>query len=143
MLIIPLDQPQIPTYNFDVNASKGIIPQYEYNEYNEIIFTVEAGTGFFLKLALFANPLPFKFSFQRVSQQYPIPTLDGTVEFGLEFVRIHSAQHSHKGRYTISCSNSVGDGQFSFQLQVQGMYRQLKSVPLVHIHQYVCRNPWL
>ena len=84
------------------------------------VFTVEAGTEFFLKLALVSNPLPDKLSFQRNRELFQSQPLDHAIEVGIDFVRIPTIQKSDEGTYTITSSNTIGDGHFSFQLKVVG-----------------------
>ena len=115
---------QRPHYtNYDLTASRGITGYAPLA--TGTIFTVEAGTEFFLKLTLVANPLPYKLSFQRDGQQLP---LDQTIEVGLDFVRFKVVQHSHQGKYTISCTNSMGEGHFTFQLNVAGKYKLVTKI---------------
>ena len=116
---------QRPHYtNYDLTASRGITGCVRLAT-GTILFTVEAGTEFFLKLILVANPLPYKLSFQRDGQQLP---LDQTIEIGLDFVRFKVVQHSHQGKYTLSCTNSVGEGHFSFQLNMAGKYKLVTKI---------------
>ena len=84
------------------------------------VFTVEAGTEFFLKLALVSNPLPDKLSFQRNRELFQSQPLDRAIEVSIDFVRIPTIQKSDEGTYTITSSNTIGDGHFSFQLKVVG-----------------------
>ena len=87
-----------------------------------IVFTVEAGTEFFLKLVLVSNPLPDKLSFQRNWEHFQSQLLGRaiTIEVGIDFVRIPTIQKSDEGTYTIASSNTIGEGHFSFQLKVVG-----------------------
>ena len=117
---------QAPHYsNYNLYQSKGIIL---HAPGPTTIFTVEAGTEFFLKLVLVSKPLPDKLSFQRDWELFQSQPLDRAIEIGLDFVRIPIIQKSHEGRYTISSSNNLGEGKFCFQLKVVGMYEQLESI---------------
>ena len=83
------------------------------------MFTVEQGTRFYLKLYLRANPWPTSCNLSKngvVLQRSPL----GTIQLGVDSVNIQSVQATDAANYTISCSNTFGQGNFSFRLNVVG-----------------------
>ena len=86
---------------------------------NQHVFLVEQGTRFVLKLTLTANPMPASSNLYKNGQLlYSSP--QGTIYLSLDTVSIQTAQYTHGGNYTITCSNYLGEGRLSFQLRVVG-----------------------
>ena len=101
----------------------GIDGSSKYTSYafenNQPVFTVEQGTLFYLKLKLSANPRPSSANLSKngtVLQSSPW----GNITLDVDSVTIPSVQSTDAGNYTISCSNSMGEGRFSFRLKVVG-----------------------
>jgi hypothetical protein len=111
---------QKPLYDgFDSSASK--YASYTY-ENNQPVFTAEMGTRFYLKLYLTANPSPnsrdlhkngIVLSPANWGDQHVINLTDDSVN-------IQSVQSTDAANYTISSSNSMGQGKYSFGLKVVG-----------------------
>ena len=95
------------------------IPTMYTYESNQHVFTVEQGTHFYLKLNLSANPWPTSCDLYKngiILQRSPF----GNINLNVDSVNIQSVQNTDNGNYTISCSNSMGEGRFPFQLKVVG-----------------------
>lgn len=95
---------------------------------NQHIFTVVQGSRFYLKLNLSANPPPNNDSLSKngtVLQRSPW----GNINLGVDSVNIQTVQFTDEAKYTISCSNSMGTANFSFQLKVVG--KNCKSLHLM------------
>jgi hypothetical protein len=120
MVCTPARHYQHPKYGIDLARSR--YSSYE-RKHNEHIFTVEQGTQFYLKLNLTANPMPVDDSedlYQNDDLLQYSP--QGTVESGLDFMRIRTVNHSHAGKYKIVSKNIAGKGQITFHLKVKCKY---------------------
>ena len=117
-MLLPPDGYQAPVYGFDLNSSQ--FTSYAY-ENNELVFTVEQGTRFYLKLHLTANPRPTSenvYENGHLLQYSPY----GTIYTGVDNMRVESVNQSHAGRYKISSSNIAGEGHITFRLKVKGTF---------------------
>ena len=47
---------------------------------------------------------------------------NGTIDCGIDYMRIERVRSSDAGKYKISTRNSEGEGHFSFRLKVKGVY---------------------
>ena len=103
-----------PVYS-GIEFSDSVYTSYVF-EHNRHIFTAEAGTRFFLKLHLAANPWPGSCNLYRNGQLLRRSPL-GTIQLCVDSVNIQAVQPSDDGAYTISSSNLFGEGRFSFQLR--------------------------
>ena len=116
-LFFLLGRYQKPVYTgVDSSASKYV--RYDFQN-NTHVFIVEQGTRFYLKLNLSANPWPTSCNLSKngvVLQRSPL----GTIQLEVDSVNIQSVQASDAANYTISCSNTYGQGNFSFRLNVVG-----------------------
>ena len=88
---------------------------------NTHVFTVLRGNRFYLKLNLRANPWPNSESDALskngvVLQRSP----QGNILLEVDSMDIQTVQFADAANYTISCSNSMGEGRFSFRLDVMG-----------------------
>ena len=86
---------------------------------NTHVFTVLRGNRFYLKLNLRANPWPKNEGLSKngvVLQRSP----QGNIQLEVDSMDIQTVQFADAANYTISCSNSMGEGQFSFRLEVMG-----------------------
>lgn len=92
-------------------------------KHNEHIFTVEQGTQFYLKLNLNAYPMPADDSEDLYKNDHLVQySPQGTIECGLDYMRIQRVDHSHAGRYKIVSKNIAGKGQITFRLKVKCKY---------------------
>jgi hypothetical protein len=91
-------------------------------ENNQHVFSAEIGTGFYLKLVLTANPSPTSCNLYKDGVLLPPATWNapGTIYITDDSVDIQTVQFTDAGNYTITSSNSMGQGQFSFRLNVLG-----------------------
>ena len=108
-----------PVYNgIDTTASQ--YAKYDI-QINTHVFTVEQGTRFYLKLYLSGNPPPTNPNLSKngvVLQSSPWGR--GTIQLRVDSIDIQSVQASDAADYIISCSNILGQGNFSFRLNVVG-----------------------
>ena len=116
-----LGQYQKPEYTgVDRGASKYVSYAFENNQH---VFTVEQGTRFYLKLNLSANPPPNSRDLYENGRALP-PAVPGlaqrVINLNNDSINIQSVQAADAANYTISCSNSMGEAQFSFRLKVVG-----------------------
>ena len=92
-------------------------------ENNQDVFTVEQGTRFYLKLNLSANPVPNSRNLSENGRALS-PAVPGlaqhVINLNNDSINIQSVQATDAANYTISCSNSMGKGEFSFRLKVVG-----------------------
>ena len=88
-------------------------------ENNQDVFTVEQGTRFYLKLYLSANPPPTSCNLSKNGNVLPSSPW-GAIQLGADSVNIQSVQASDAANYTISCTNTYGQGYYSFRLNVVG-----------------------
>ena len=104
----------------------GVDSSSKYTSYalenNQHVFTVEQGTRFYLKLNLSANPWPTSSNLYKngIALQRASWGGQGTINLTADSVNIQSVQNTDAADYTISCSNSMGEGRFSFRLRVEG-----------------------
>ena len=86
---------------------------------NTHVFTVLRGNRFYLKLNLRANPWPKNEGLSKngVALQR---SLQGNILLEVDSMDIQTVQFADAANYTISCSNSMGEGRFSFRLDVMG-----------------------
>ena len=107
----------------DTESSKYASHKYENNQ---LVFTVEQGTQFYLKLNLKANPWPTSYSLSKDGNQLQLLPArgggggPGTIYVNVDSFNIQSVQNDDAGTYTLSCSNRVGNASFSFRLRVEG-----------------------
>ena len=92
---------------------------YNHYDYDNNQFTVVQNGRFYLKLFLDGNPWPSNPNLSKngTALQY-VPW--GNIQLGVDSVNISSVQYTDSANYTISCSNSMGVGRFSFRLNVVG-----------------------
>ena len=111
---------QKPVYTgVDWDASTKFISHSIEN--NQHVFVVEQGTPFYLKLKLSANPPPT--SCEIYANGIPLPPAvpgQRAIYYSNDSVNIQSVQASDAADYKITCSNSLGEGQFLFRLKVVG-----------------------
>jgi hypothetical protein len=103
-----------------VNSGASKYAHYAF-ENGQHVFTVGQGTPFYLKLNLSANPPPNSSNLS--NNGIPLPHAapgQRAINIGTDSVSIQSVQSTDAANYTISCSNLMGEGQFSFRLKVVG-----------------------
>jgi hypothetical protein len=119
---------------FDSSASK--YASYAY-ENNQPVFTAEQGTRFYLKLSLTANPWPTSYDLYRNGRalQRAVGVGQATINLNPDSVNFQRVQSTDAANYTITSSNSMGQGQFSFRLKVVGkvLYHHCILFPYIYI----------
>ena len=86
------------------------------------IITAEQGTPFLLKFEISARPIPADVDVYKDGKKVQISHANGTIFVGLDRFSIPIVDRkSYGGKYTISASNSHGEGHVTFQLKVKGM----------------------
>ena len=106
-------QLQRPVYS--INSMNSVYQSYEYTNHQHV-FTCEHETRFFLKLNITAHPMPTTFDLYRngvLLQRSP----SGTIDLGVDYIEFKRVCQSDDGNYTITASNSLGQGCFSFRLR--------------------------
>ena len=105
-------------------------------ENNQNVFTVEQGTRFYLKLKLRANPSPNSCDIYQNGVLLP-PAAPGepVINFDIDSVSIRNIEAADAANYTLTCSNSMGKGQFSFRLKVVGK--------VLFLSNYFCTFCWI
>jgi hypothetical protein len=117
---------------FADNRSGSKYAHYAF-ENNQHVFTAVQGTRFYLKLNLSANPPPNRDDLSKngtMLQRSPW----GNIQLEADSIDIQSVQFTDAANYTISCSNSVGQGQFSFTLKVVGKEYFAIADPMKTLH---------
>ena len=136
-----------PVYSIDFSNS--IYTSYAF-ENNQHVFTVEQGTRFYLKLNLSANPIPKSSDLAENGNQLQRAPW-GRIYLGMDSVNIQSVQYTDAANYSISCSNFMGEGRFTFRLNIVGKaYNFIYTYPKPNLSQMmssrqfassVCTNP--
>ena len=140
-LFFSLGRYQKPEYTgVDRGASEFISYAFENNQH---VFTVEQGTRFYLKLNLSANPPPNNPNLYENGIPLP-PAAPGQriINITNDSINIQRVQAADDANYTITCSNSMGKGQFSFRLKVVGKVLFL-SVSAHLVKNHCCLFRWI